>query len=1054
MEHKSILFNQRAVTTLRLAVVLLSLSLGCLCAHAQNDQGGIRISGWVKDASGQPIPGAAVMVSKTTIGVSTDLDGTYQIKAPSANSVLVFSCIGYLEQEIKVGNQTTINVVLSEDNKMLDEIVVVGYGVQKKESSVASIAQVKGDDLARTSNTNIATALSGQVSGVSVIQQNGQPGDENQTILIRGKSSWSGSAPLVLVDGVERDYRQIDANEIETMSVLKDASATAVFGVRGANGVILITTKRGQAGQVKVNLVAETGIKNAINMVKPMNSYNTALAINEAAKNDGEWGSILSDEVLEHYRTHDMPYVYTDTDWQDFMLKTGYRHRYNINVSGGTEFAKVFASLGYLHDDDIIRTDKQMNYDPTYKYDRYNFRFNVDVNLTKTTLLSVDAGGYIGNKNAPYETNIQRRYRPIFTLGPMDGVPYYPASILDEYPDAERPDETGFRLGTTELTNSENPYVANSFSGSRSNKVNNINLSVKLQQDLDFLLQGLNFKFSASYNNRNAWLKTISYNALSYKLLSDGTWVSRYGRDGNAREETIDEPSVSTEGLDSNSKTYYYEASLNYSNTFGVNDVTAMIVAQRKKTQSNVAFPSYQQGIAARVTYAYDKRYLFEGNLGYNGSEQFAPDNQYGFFPSLALGYNIHNEKFFKPLRRLVNRAKIRATWGQVGSDAASSRWLFISEYTNGSSDCYTPGLPSSPGSNITPIVESRAANEYATWEIATKRDIGFEFSFLKNDAIVLNLDFYNERRSGILLSRQSIPTYVGISSKDMNLGKTKTRGYEIELKLQDTFLNGDLYVYAKPSVSFSDNRIINMDEPLYTPAYQKDAGYRIGQIKGYHVTGYISDADALMTTPAYGGNPIGLGYAEYVDFNGDGSIDTNDIFAFGHSQNYPLYNYALALGVTYKNISFDCLFQGVSGIDRFACDNFAWPLHRLSKQIFEYQLDYWTPYNTDAKYPAIHTESYRQHNNIKDGSIKTNTTYDASYIRLKNINVSYNIPKKWISKARISSASVYLTGNNLHTWTKDYPLGDPEASDGGSELTNGFYPMTRSFTLGLRIGF
>lgn len=411
MEHKSILFNQRAVTTLRLAVVLLSLSLGCLCAHAQNDQGGIRISGWVKDASGQPIPGAAVMVSKTTIGVSTDLDGTYQIKAPSANSVLVFSCIGYLEQEIKVGNQTTINVVLSEDNKMLDEIVVVGYGVQKKESSVASIAQVKGDDLARTSNTNIATALSGQVSGVSVIQQNGQPGDENQTILIRGKSSWSGSAPLVLVDGVERDYRQIDANEIETMSVLKDASATAVFGVRGANGVILITTKRGQAGQVKVNLVAETGIKNAINMVKPMNSYNTALAINEAAKNDGEWGSILSDEVLEHYRTHDMPYVYTDTDWQDFMLKTGYRHRYNINVSGGTEFAKVFASLGYLHDDDIIRTDKQMNYDPTYKYDRYNFRFNVDVNLTKTTLLSVDAGGYIGNKNAPYETNIQRRYR-------------------------------------------------------------------------------------------------------------------------------------------------------------------------------------------------------------------------------------------------------------------------------------------------------------------------------------------------------------------------------------------------------------------------------------------------------------------------------------------------------------------------------------------------------------------------------------------------------------------------------------------------------------------
>lgn len=1046
---KAIVFSGKSLTSRLLAIV--SVFFLCVPSYAQE---GVSVSGTVKDASGQVVPGASVFVDGTTIGVSTDLDGNYQLKVPSSKSVLVFSCIGYVDQRLTVGSRVKIDVVLVEDNQLLDEIVVVGYGVQKKESSVASIAQVKGDDLARTNHTNIASALSGQVSGVSVIQNNGMPGDEGQTILIRGKSSWNGGQPLVLVDGVERDYRQIDPNEIETMSVLKDASATAVFGVRGANGVILVTTKRGQVGQVKVNVTAESGFKQPINMIKPMNAYQTGLAINTAAKNDGEWGSLLSDEVLEHYRTHDMPYVYTDTDWQDFMLKNGYQQKYNVNVSGGTEFARVFASLGYLHDGDIINTVKHEQYDPTYKYDRYNYRFNIDLNLTKTTLLSVDAGGYIGIRNKPYEGNNQRCFRPIFTLGPMDGVPFYPASVLDEYPDNERPDENGWRLGTTELTNAENPYVGNSFSGSRNFKTSNVNIGVTLKQDLDFITPGLNVKLAASYTGRSIWQKDISYDALSYKLLHDGTWISRFGRDGNAREESVDQPKVNTESLNSHRRQYYYEASVNYARKFGKHDVTGMVVAQRKQVQSGVSFPSYEQGVAARATYAFDNRYLFEGNLGYNGSEQFSPDNQYGFFPSFAVGYNLHNEKFFKPLKRWVNKAKMRASWGEVGSDAASARWLFISEYGTGSADCWTPGLPNTPGVSLKPIVESKAANLNATWEIAIKRDLGFEFSFLKNDMIVLNMDFYNETRTGILLARQSIPNYVGITSKDMNLGKTKTKGYEIDVKWQYTTPSGDWYFFVKPTISFSDNRIVNKDEPLYSPAYKKVEGYRIGQVKGYHHTGYISDADALMTSPAYGGNPIGLGYTEYVDFTGDGQIDENDMFAFGYSQTYPLTNYALSLGFSYKNFDFDLLFQAATDLSRFACDNFAWPLHRLSKQIFDYQQDFWTPDNKDARYPAIHTESYRQHNNIKDGSIKTTTTYDASYIRLKNVNLNYNFPKKWLKKVSVSSASVYLRGNNIFTLCPNYPLGDPEASDGGENITNGFYPMTRTFTLGLRIGF
>lgn len=1042
---------QSALRLLMMSVLGFALHFN---ANAQHN-GTMTVSGVVKDATGEPLVGVSVYVNKTTTGTTTNAAGAYALDIPSEQQgILVYSCIGYTVQRVPVNGRNIIDVVLLEDTQLINEIVVVGYGVQKKESSVAAIAQVKGDDLSRMNQANIATALSGQVAGVSVIQTNGQPGDEGQTILIRGKSSWSGSSPLVLVDGVERDFNQIDPSEIETMSVLKDASATAVFGVRGANGVILITTKRGKEGRVKVNVTTEAGFKNAINMVKPLNSYETAMIINTAAMNDGAWGSLISDDVIEHYRVHDMPYVYTDTDWQDFMLKTGYRQKHNINVSGGTEFARVFASIGYLNDTDIINTDKQKDYDPSYRYNRYNYRFNVDMNLTKTTSISVDAGGYIGIKNAPFETNPQRRFRPIFTLGPMDGVPYYPASVLDEYPDTVRPEEAGFRLGTTELTNSENPYVANSFSGSRSNKVSSINLSVTLKQNLDFITEGLSIKALVAYNTRSQWLGTISYDALSYKLLKDGTWLSRFGRAGNAREETVNLPSVTSDNLNAQMKNYYYEGAINYARTFGKHDVTAMIVAQRRKTQNEVAFPSYQQGVAARATYSFDKRYLFEANLGYNGSEQFSPDKRYGFFPSFAVGYNIHNEKFFKSLRKYIKKAKLRASWGQVGSDAAGERWLFVSEYENGGSDVYTPGLPGQQGSTITPIVESKAANKDATWEVATKRDIGIELSFFKNDMLTLNLDFYNENRDGILLSRGSVPTYVGITSKSVNLGKTKTKGYEIEVRWQYTTPDGDWYFLAKPSLSFSDNRITGKDEPIYLPAYRKDAGYRIGQLKGYHSTGFIQDADALMTSPAYGGNPIGLGYTEYVDFTGDGVIDKNDMFRLGYSQGYPLYNFGLALGVTYKRLSLEVLIQGVSDITRYACDNFAWPLHRLSKQVFEYQLDFWSPDNRSARFPAVHNEAYRQHNNIGDGTIQDVTLYNVSYARLKNLGVSYQLPERIVNKVRMSSASIFLRGSNLFTVCPGYPLGDPEASDGGNDIVNGFYPMTRTITAGLQLGF
>lgn len=1024
-------------------------------AYAQDT---FMVTGTVTDEDNEPLPGVSVYVRNTLTGTSTDEKGNFILEIPSGSEELVFSCLGYLTQTRKITNSRKYDIALQQEEQYLDEIIVVGYGVQKKESSVAAITQVKGNKLADMGMTSISNAMAGQIPGVSVMQSNGQPGEDATTINIRGVSSWVSSAPLVLVDGVERDYNNIDPNEIETISVLKDASATAVFGVRGANGVILITTKRGKAGKVNVSWTSDVGIVSPINMVSPMDSYETGLVMNEARKNDNDWGALLSDEVLEHYRVQDMPYIYPDTDWQDLMLKNGVQHKHNINVSGGTDFARVYASLSYLHEGSVIRTIKNDMYDPSYKYDRYNYRFNVDMNVTKTTLVSVDAGGYIGFKNRPYEEDKQRLFRPIYTLGPMDGVPFYPESVLDEYPDHVRPDETGVRIGTTDLTQAENPMVANSFSGSSTVKTSNINISVKLQQKLDFITEGLSAKLLVAYNNTTRWIKFMSYSKDTYKLLQDGTWLRRLGRDEEGREDPVTRPYVTSDNMDMEPyplKNYYYEFSVDYNRTFGKHTVTGLVVGQRRKTVRNIQFPSYEQGIAARVTYDYANRYLFETNVSYNGSEQFAPDNQYGLFPSFAIGYNIHNEKFFRPLKKVINRAKIRASWGQVGSDmAGSERWLFTSSFINGSGWNYTPGLPNAPGPSRVPVIEEKAANINARWEVATKKDIGVELSFLKNDMFVLTMDFFDEFRDGILLSRQSVPTYVGTQPKMMNIGQTRTKGYEIELLFQYTSRDRNWHVWAKPAISFSDNRIITKDEPENTPAYMKEAGHRIGQIFGYHHTGWIQDADVAMTSARYGGGLMGLGDTEYVDFNGDGIIDTNDMYALGYSSTYPLYNYSLSLGFNYKNFGIDILVQGVSHISKILVDNFAWPLHKISSQVFDYQLDAWSPSNRDSRFPALHFDANRAHNAISDTAPKSVNVFDASYIRLKNVNIYYTVPERITSKIGVSDLKFYLRGNNLFTFAPWYPLADPEGSDSNGSLINGFYPLTRTVSFGFQVNF
>lgn len=1021
-------------------------------------QNTIFVKGIVEDQMHERMPGVTVSIPGTNTGTVTDVNGCYSINVPNNTKELMFSFVGYQTLTVPIDGKQLIDVTMKEEAIALDELVVVGYGVQKKESSVAAITQVNGDALLQSSATSVSGALAGQVPGITTIQSSGQPGADNAQILIRGVSSWVSNEPMVMVDGVERNFNDIDPNEIETLSVLKDASATAIFGIRGANGVILITTKRGQKGKVKVNASAEITAKQPIGMETPMSSYQTALVMNEAYKNDNNWGSIIPFEKLEHYRLQDMPYMYPNTNWQKELIKdVAFSQKYNVNISGGTDRARVFASLSYTREGDIIKTKKQPMYDPTYRYDRYNYRFNLDADLTKTTTLSLDAGGYIGIKNSPYETSALFTYRGLATLGPMDIPLYYPASVLEEYPDDTRPDEYGDRLAATGLPNMENPALGFNYSGSRQVKTTNINSNIKLKQDLSFITKGLSATAKVAYNHTVSYNKGYPYNPITYRLREDGSWIRYKGRKGDMDGEAPENPVFpETEVISGGPfRTWYYEISLNYIRTFGKHDVSALLLGQRRQTQTDVDFPRYEEGLVGRITYNYNKRYLTELNLGYNGSEQFSPQKRYGLFPSLALGWNLHHESFFKPLLPIINRAKIRYSYGEVGSDASTSRWLYTSSYINGNNGVnYYPGTAGSPGPSRTTIIEELAANENATWEKAIKQDIGIELEFF-NSMFVLNLDFYKERRSQILLTRKSVPDWFGVGMKQQNLGETKTQGYEIDLKFQQT-TSGGFYYWLKPSISFSDNRIVERDEPMNKPAYQKEAGKRIFQPFGYQWTGMIQNPDEQMNSLRYGSGLMGLGDSQWVDFNGDGVISELDKVPIGYSTLYPLYNFSLGGGFRYKNFELTFLFQGVTDISKVVIDSYSWPLQRLSNKVFDYQLDAWSPNNRDAQYNAFHFDANRIHNNIDDNTIRATNIYDGSYIRLKTLSLSYAIPKRAVKKMGLNKLQIFIRGNNLFTWSPNYPLADPEASDGGnSNWTSwGYYPMLRRVTLGTQIAF
>jgi TonB-linked SusC/RagA family outer membrane protein len=1025
-----------------------------------------RISGKVISGEDQyGLPGVNVVEKGTTNGTITNVDGVYSLSV-SEGATLVFSSVGYTTEEIAVGSRSVIDLVMSTDIKQLQEIVVVGYGEQKKESIVGSIAVITNETLDRRGGvSSISSALSGQIPGVTVLETTGEPGRNNPTILIRGMSTWNNAEPLVLVDGIERRMNDIDVSDVETISVLKDASATAVFGVKGANGVILITTKRGREGKANLNVAANMGIKTISKVFTVMDSYEgiswkNAAIEHEVSVQESAWQHYLPyEELLRFKKPQQYPYnyIFPNVDWKDEILKDfATSYRVNMNISGGTKFTKYYGSLAYLHEGDILnsRYNHEKGYNPGYSYDRLNFRGNLDFQLTNTTKLSVNQSGYIGSKKHTQGQNLAHIYRAIYNLPP------------DAFPVRH---EDGLYGRTIFDNNIHNPLqMLNDIGISRNNRSQIAN-DIKLTQKLDALTKGLSASAHVSYdvyftttgpnisdggNVGQSVFKYISpailYAETRQDSLSAINYILSTGSNPVNEFDYVYRPwTMSSEAVANNSlaRELFYQASLNYARTFSKHNVSGLFLFNRRENASGAEFKRYREDWVGRVTYNFYDRYFAEFNGAYNGSEMFGPGYRFGFFPSAAAGWMMTNEPFIDI--RWLDKIKFRGSIGKVGNDAGIPRWGYIGSWRYGALTPPTPPLAQAQArfgrpnmmdisSPYTFYSEGTIGNPNLHWENSLKKNFGVELGFLQN-AISLNLDVFRDDRRDIFLSasQRSVPAFFGAPAVPANLGRTKTTGYEVELNLRKS-LNNTWSVWSTLSMTHAKDQIIYMEDPEVLSAYQKFAGYAIGQTRTTIREGFINNWDDAYAGASGETNTFRLpGDWALIDYNGDGIINTYDRVPFGFPTR-PENTYSGSLGIRNKNFSAMLQFYGVTNIHRDV--DMGWPTSNFARVPQAYS-DYWTPNNLGATVKAPRIVSGSPNGDF--------TLYDGSFLRLKTAEIGYILPERWTGLLGLSSCRLYVNGNNLFFWSNL-----PQDAETGSFNIGDAYPMFRHFNFGINVGF
>lgn len=995
-----------------LMVLLLMLPLAALGQHT--------VTGTVVDAkTGETLIGASVVLQGGKAATVTGIDGDFSLSVPAPDCKLMVSYVGYKPTVIALKGRSRVEVRLDDSSESLDEVIVVGYGSQKKETLVGSISSIKASTLVSVPATNLTQTLAGKASGLAVVQASGEIGRDEAQIYIRGKATFEGKSaqPLIIIDGVIQDsFSQLDPNEVETINILKDASATAVYGVKGANGVIIVTTKRGIEGRAQVSLSVQTAITSPMRLHKPIEGYRTALLRNVLDNAAGNQMSYSASQLM-NWRTKASPYTEPDIDWMDEIMRPhSSQQQYNVNVRGGTDKVRYFMSGGFFDQDSPFRNDN------ITRFNRFNFRSNLDIDVNRDLSISLNLSSRIESRRYPYSLyfNSWSIYHDAYA---KSGIKYPIYNMDGSY----SPDNINAALHD---------------SGEGKSKRTVIDVALNVRYKLDRILPGLAVRGQVAYNDntthsklyvKQAPIYDYKYATDTYLLLTPGRPI-RYDWDdvGNARR-------------------LYWEAALTYDKDFGENKINALLLFNQS-LYGNEADQDYAtQGLVGRLTYNYGERYLAEVNFGLNGSENFAPEKRYGFFPAFSVGWILSREKFWERagLQDLINHFKIRASLGWVGNDrswayvaesgsSVEQRFIYLQQYVYGGGYIFGD-------TQIEGIRSSIVANPDVTWEKARKFNIGFEARMF-NDAVSLSAEYFNEYRKDILTQNENVPSFFGATSVPSNIGRIRNQGVEIEVGY-DKAVSRDFSFFVKGNFSFARNKVLEKGSARGVLPYQRPEGFAVDTPLKYITMGYFQSYEEIEAAPSQlgisGNVEVNPGDLRYRDINGDGVIDRFDQIRVGFPTT-PEIQYGFNVGFFWRGFDVSALFQGTANVSYDKNWEIMWAFSN-NDNVFPRHWYYWTPETGDSA--AQYTEMYGKYHNNEAGA--DYTLSDGSYIRFKNLDVGYTIPSSITKAIYLSKVRVYMSALNLCTWSKEKGL-DPDNRDN----RGGTMPPSKSFNFGININF
>lgn len=972
------------------------------------------ISGTVRDVAGQPVSGTTVSIKGASVGTSTNEDGNYSLSVGTEGGVLIFSSVGYISQEIAIGSQSVINVVLQEEVDDLDEVVVVGMNIrQTKRSVTGAMSTIETKELKQSPVANLNNALAGRVPGLMTVQASGQPGSDAAAMYIRGVSTYgSNKSPLIVIDGLPRSegsFSQIDPNEVESVSILKDASSSALYGIQGANGVIVVTTKRGKNEQSPtIDFTNQTGILQVTRAPELASTYEYASKWERIYSDNSGYSTSFNDDVLERLKDGSADsYLYPNVNWVDEILKPlSSQQQNNINISGSSSIVRYFVSGSYLHQGTILKHQDTFfeNYGKNSGFNRYNFRSNVDIKANSNLTVQVDLAGRLENRTGP-SSGFEDIFNTLRWVDPFS-MPVF------------NPDGTLGMGSAVDIPYWTNLYGAVTQAGYYENSTNAMYGTISATHKLDFIIPGLSAQgfFSFENNNYSNTSRTQSFDAYNYKGLDiDGKSI--YSQ--HAIKSTL-----STGGRNSVDRSNYLDFRLMYERKFDEHSITTQLLGNRTLRTINQELPYAYQGISARMGYGYLNRYFVESNLGYNGSENFPGERRYGFFPSASLAWIASDESFLNEISWL-KYLKIRGSHGVAGNDKiGGQRWLYLTDFAPGGGYSFGVNPSGRPGYN-----ESRVGNPYVTWERSKKSNVGFETSLFHQDLISLSLDLFHEKRTNILTAPGTVPTYLGISNlSPLNSGVVENKGLDGELTVRKKW--NDWGFFSTVQFTYAKNKVLENDQPVPAFSYQDLRGYPVGYQLGYRSLGLFRDADDIATSPKQTfDNKTIPGDVKYEDISGNNSIGPEDRVPV-RMFNVPTWTGGLSLGGSYRGLDISLLLNGAAG------GTGIFKPKTNDKRTIE---NLWTEDNKEARHPVP-----------KEGLNNSMVATDfwlvkTDYLKLRNAEIGYVLPPfvKGVKYARL-----FVNGQNLAIWDKLWVKDrDPESTADAM-----VYPIQRVFSFGINI--